>query len=187
MHYGGFDAPHAGGEGMTWFLYYPLGWKESPIDENGNKTLSWIYMRDINQQVQALGKYLLAYRSTELGMTPIYSKEEAPNLPQFPEVPKNVLKNLTCRLSTSAGEYENAEPKIMVGEFAQKDGDRVAALAVDLSFSRSVKINFEIPDGYKTVKVVSQLDGSETAVSEESLKEGFWIIPGHGKLFVFEK
>ena len=185
--YQAYTALAAGAEGMTWFLYYPLGWKESPIDENGNKTLSWIYMRDINQQVQALGKYLLAYRSTELGMTPIYSKEEAPNLPQFPEVPKNVLKNLTCRLSTSAGEYENAEPKIMVGEFAQKDGDRVAALAVDLSFSRSVKINFEIPDGYKTVKVVSQLDGSETAVSEESLKEGFWIIPGHGKLFVFEK
>ncbi len=185
--YQAYTALAAGAKGLTWFLYYPLGWKESPIDANGKKSLSWLYMRDVNQQAQAIGKYLTGYRSTNVGLTPLYTKEEAKSLPQFPQEPKNVLKNLTYRLSTNAADFETQKPKVMVGEFAQNNGENVAALAVNLNFGRSVKVNFEIPDGYKTVKVVSPLDGSEEIVSEEDLKAGFWIIPGHGKLFVFEK
>ena len=75
----------------------------------------------------------------------------------------------------------------MIGEFAQKDGDAVAALAVNLNTTASVKVTFDLPEGYKTVKVVSPIDGSETVAPEKAMKDGFWIIPGHGKLFVFEK
>ena len=75
----------------------------------------------------------------------------------------------------------------MIGEFKQKEGENVAALAVNLNISISERIYFELPDGYKTLKVVSPIDGSETVVTDEQLKDGFWILPGHGKLFVFEK
>ncbi len=184
--YQAYTALAAGAEGLTWFLYYPLGWKESPIDENGDKTLSWLYMRDVNTQVEAIGTYLKDFRSTEMGLTPLYTKEEAPDLQQFPDVPKNVLKNLSYKFSGNAKEYES-EPQILVGEFAQKDGDKIAALAVNINVGTSERIFFEKPEGYSTLKVVSPVDGKESVVKDEDLANGFWIIPGHGKLFVFEK
>ena len=177
-----YTALAAGAEGLTWFLYYPLGWKESPIDENGKKTISWQYMRDINEQMKALGTYLQGYRSTECGLTPF----DGENLPELPALPQNVLKNVKLAFSGFASNY-GTEPKLMIGEFAQKDGDAVAALAVNLNTTASVKVTFDLPEGYKTVKVVSPIDGSETVVPEKAMKDGFWIIPGHGKLFVFEK
>lgn len=184
--YQAYTALAAGAEGLTWFLYYPLGWKESPVDANGKKTLSWLYMRDVNTQIKTLGTYLRDYRSTNCGLTPIYTKEEAQNLPQFPAAPTNILKNARAEFSQNATEY-NKTPKYMIGEFAQKEGNNVAALVVNLDFASSEKIFFDMPEGYDVVKTISPVDGSETVVSDEEFKAGFWIIPGHGKLFVFEK
>ena len=181
-----YTALAAGAEGLTWFLYYPLGWKESPIDENGRKTLTWSYVRDVNEQTFALGTRLRDYRSTACGMDPLYTEEDYPKLPQFPALPQNVLKNVTSEFSANAKNYETT-PKLMIGEFAQKDGENVAALAVNLNFSTSVKIRFDVPEGYSTVKIVSPIDGSETIATQEDLADGFWIIPGHGKLFILEK
>ncbi|MBQ9813359.1 MAG: hypothetical protein IJM54_08595 [Thermoguttaceae bacterium] len=184
-----YTALAAGAEGLTWFLYYPRyphAWQDAPIDENGNKTLSWTYLRDVNEQMKSLGTYLQGYRSTECGLTPFYTKEERPELPQTPELPQNVLKNVNLAFSKNTDNYE-AEPKLMIGEFAQKDGDAVAALAVNLDRGASVKVTFDLPEGYKTLKIVSPIDGSESVVPEDAVKDGFWIIPGHGKLFVLEK
>ena len=184
-----YTALAAGAEGLTWFLYYPRyphGWKDAPIDENGKKTLAWTYLRDINEQMKALGTYLQSYRSTQVGLTPLYTKEEQPKLPQFPELPQNVLKNVRLAFSKNADNYES-DPKLMIGEFAQKDGANVAALAVNLNIAASVKVTFDLPDGCKTLKVVSPIDGSESIVPEDAIKDGFWIVPGHGKLFVLEK
>ena len=177
----------AGAQGLTWFLYYPLGWAESPIDAAGEKTLSWVYMRDVNEQAQALGMRLKKFRSTDLGLSPIYSKEEAPNLPQFPAPPTKVLPNVSARFSTSGPFAENEKPKILVGEFEEINGESVAAMVVNLSFASSVKVNFTKPDGYKTLKVVSPVTGKDAVVSDEKLQDGFWIIPGHGTLFIWEK
>ena len=146
--------------------------------------MTWQYTRDVNEQMFALGTYLRDYRSTECGMDAIYGDDSG--LPKLPELPNNVLKNVSARFSNNTTNYET-EPKLMIGEFAQKEGENVAALAVNLNFATSVKINFELPDGYKTCKVVNPIDGSESVASEEDLAGGFWIIPGHGKLFVFEK
>lgn len=75
----------------------------------------------------------------------------------------------------------------MIGEFAQKDGENVAALAVNLNTSATERLYFEFPEGYKTLKVVSPIDGSESVVTDKQFERGFWILPGHGVLFVFEK
>lgn len=182
-----YTALAAGAEGLTWFLYYPLNWHDSPIDKHGNKTLSWLYMRDINIQMKALGTYLRDYRSSACGMTPLYTKEEQPDLPQFPEVPGNVLKNLKVSFSGNTKNYDK-EPKYMVGEFVRKDcGDKIAAMIVNLDFATSEKISFDLPEGYKTVKTVSPVDGKEITLDEDDMKKGLWIIPGHGMLLVFEK
>ncbi len=177
----------AGARAMTWFLYYPLGWTYSPIDRDGKKTLTWMYMRDVNVQVRNIGGYLANFKSTELGMDPIYSHEEAPSLPQFPAVPHNVLPSLKVRYS---GNAKIGKPtKIAVGEFERLDGNAVAALAVNMDFESSVCLTFEKPQGFNTLKVVSPVDGSEKIIDNEDAfqKEGFWIIPGHGTLFVWEK
>ena len=183
-----YTALAAGAEGITWFLYYPPEpeWRDGPVDDQEGKTVYWLYMREINEQMKALGTYLLAYKNAACGMTPLYTPEEAPNLPQFPALPDNVLKNVGIKFSGNASTFES-EPKLMIGEFKQKEGENVAALAVNLNISISERIYFELPDGYKTLKVVSPIDGSETVVADEQLKDGFWILPGHGKLFVFEK
>ncbi|MGI6402432.1 MAG: hypothetical protein ACOX0A_10085 [Thermoguttaceae bacterium] len=177
----------AGSDGATWFLYYPLGWRYSPIDRNGSKTLSWLYMRDINIQARAIGTYLKKFRSTDLGMDPFYTQEEAPNLPQFPAKPTHVLPNLVANASANGTYSDKEAPKLMVGEFAAKEGDALAALVVNMSLETSVKVTFQKPAGYSTLKVVSPIDGSEKVVSDEDFAEGFWIIPGHGTLFVLEK
>ncbi len=172
----------AGARGLTWFLYYPLEWTESPIDKNGRKTLSWVYMRDVNEQIKIVGSYLLAYRSTACGVSKLFNDDD---LNKFPELPKNVLKNVSASFST-AGKFDE-EPKLMIGEFAQIDGENVAALAVNLNFGSSVKIRFELPDGFSKGKVLSPVDGSETEIDVQTLENGFWLLPGHGRLFVFEK
>ena len=177
----------AGAQGLTWFLYYPLGWSGSPIDANGAKTLSWQYMRDVNIQAQALGMILKNYRSTELGLTPLYSASEAPNLPQFPTPPTNVLANLSARFSTNGPFAESEKPRILVGEFEALDGASVAALVVNLDFESSVKITFEKPSGYGALKTISPLDGSATEASAEQIESGFWLLPGHGTLFILER
>ncbi|MDD3588769.1 MAG: hypothetical protein PHO46_00660 [Thermoguttaceae bacterium] len=179
-----YTALAAGAEGITWFLFYPREEGGTPIDEYGNKTVYWSYLRVINEQMKALGTYLLAYANTACGMTPLYTPEEAPNLPQFPELPDNVLRNVRLKYS---GYAEALEPKLMIGEFAQKDGENVAALAVNLNTSATERLYFEFPEGYKTLKVVSPIDGSESVVTDKQFERGFWILPGHGVLFVFEK
>ncbi|MGN0930788.1 MAG: hypothetical protein ACI4NP_03630 [Thermoguttaceae bacterium] len=177
----------AGARAMTWFLYYPLGWTYSPIDRDGKKTLTWMYMRDVNVQVKNIGGYLANFKSTDMGMDPIYSHQEAPSLPQFPAVPQKVLPSLKGRYSGNA--KINKPTKIAVGEFERLDGNAVAALAVNMDFDSSVCLTFEKPQGFNTLKVVSPVDGSEKIIDNEDAfrKEGFWIIPGHGTLFVWEK
>ena len=75
----------------------------------------------------------------------------------------------------------------MVGEFAQKDGDSVAAMVVNLNFGTSTKVKFAKPDGFSTLKIVSPVDGVARPVDEAEREVGFWILPGHGTLFVWEK
>lgn len=188
-----YTALAAGAEGLTWFLYYPLGWHSSPIDKNGNKTLSWTYMREINAQAKALGLYLKGWRSTAVGITEHNGPPSLPNAvgitetDGLPPLPTNVLPGLTAAFS-SQGVYEAREtPKLMLGEFAQKDGDSIAAMVVNLNFGTSTKVKFAKPDGFSTLKIVSPVDGVARPVDEAEREAGFWILPGHGTLFVWEK
>ncbi|MBQ4194599.1 MAG: hypothetical protein II622_00690, partial [Thermoguttaceae bacterium] len=80
------------------------------------------------------------------------------------------------------------EIKLMVGEFAgDPDGNRVAALAVNLNVGVSVRVKFDSPAGYGPPKTVSPVSGREEDPAPEELEEGFWVLPGCGKLFVFER
>ena len=177
----------AGADGLTWFLYYPLGWSYSPIDRDGRKTLSWLYMRDVNIQARALGSYLKKFRSTDAGMDAIYTQAEAPKLPQLPAKPTKVLPNLKTSRSNNGSFDPNDAPKVFVGEFQARDGDDLAALVVNMDIDASVKVTFDKPAGYGALKRVSPVDGTEESVTDEDRAGGFWIIPGHGTLFVWKK
>ena len=177
----------AGADGLTWFLYYPLGWSYSPIDRDGRKTLSWLYMRDVNIQARALGSYLKKFRSTDVGMDAIYTQAEAPKLPQLPAKPTKVLPNLKTSRSNNGSFDPNDAPKVFVGEFQAREGDDLAALVVNMDIDASVKVAFDKLEGYDKLVRVSPVDGSEEVVAPGDLANGFWIIPGHGTLFVWKK
>lgn len=175
----------AGAKGLTWFLYYPLSWRESPIDKNGNKTLTWNYMKQINDQALALGKTLLDYRSTEFGVTQLFSEEKYPNLPKLPQCPNNLMVNLKGTYS-GRGQYENQDAKFMVGEFESLKDNSRAAMVVNLDVERSVLANFEKPEDAKTILQVSPVDAQARELTDEDVAQGFWLLPGHGALFIFK-
>ncbi|MBQ6826934.1 MAG: hypothetical protein IJO46_02885, partial [Thermoguttaceae bacterium] len=122
--------------------------------------------------------YLKGWRSTAVGIT---------DTDGLPPLPTNVLPGLTAAFSSQGVYAEGETPKLMVGEFAQKDGDSVAAMVVNLNFGTSTKVKFAKPDGFSTLKIVSPVDGVARPVDEAALEAGFWILPGHGTLFVLEK
>ena len=182
-----YTALAAGARGITWYHYYPVGRDASAVDSRGARTVYWDYMKTVNGEARALGNYLESFRSTEVGTTDLWPNVE----PKLPPVPNNVLVNLKSELSRQGG-YSDAdaarEIKLMVGEFAGgPDGNRVAALAVNLNVGVSVRVKFDSPAGYGPPKTVSPVSGREEDPAPEELEEGFWILPGCGKLFVFER
>lgn len=75
------------------------------------------------------------------------------------------------------------QPTCMLGEFRAKEGNGVAFMIVNLSFSRSVKIDPQLAGEGRTLRVVSPVTGS---LSDEKPSSGWWILPGHGMLFIAE-
>lgn len=45
----------AGGRGVSWYKYYQDGYAYAPIDDSGEKTLTWQYLRAVNHQLRVLG------------------------------------------------------------------------------------------------------------------------------------
>ena len=50
-----------------------------------------------------------------------------------------------------------------------------------------MKVAFDKLEGYDKLVRVSPVAGSEEVVAPGDLANGFWIIPGHGTLFVWKK
>jgi hypothetical protein len=57
----------AGYRGVTWYNYYGPGYHYMPIDASGRRTLSWLYLRDVNAQIAALARGRLAVAAGQAG------------------------------------------------------------------------------------------------------------------------
>ena len=150
----------AGYRGITWFNYYGPGYKYTPIDPAGRKTLTWVYLRDINAQVAALAPVM-----SRLTSTGVFFSAPAP-VDGLPLLPGKLVESVAC------------DAPVMVGEFRHADGEAYV-MVVNLSLERSARFTFQAASPRETVQVISAGDGSR---SDYDLKNGLWLTAGQGAL-----
>jgi len=164
----------AGGRGLSWFKYHQDAYHYAPIDNSGQKTLTWRYLQAINHQVRTLGPIVNRLRSTG-----VYFTLPAPG-PSFPVLPGSVVKRVQSKASRRG--LSAAEPPLLVGEFTGEDRADYAMI-VNLSLQRSANIQLETIKTYKTKLVISAETGRPSPLDE---KNGLWLPAGHGALIRLE-
>ena len=169
----------AGCNALSWFLYIPVAdFTYAPLDQDGDRTLTWLYVKTINQQIRTVGSFLTKFESTD-----VWFSEPTP-LPDLPQNPGTFLTDLTLSWSKMAKPNKITDtPQVMVGEFRSKEDSRRAVMIVNLNFGRSVKVDFQTLDDYHVVGAFNPV----ASKIEERPKTGWWILPGHGTLFLLEK
>jgi hypothetical protein len=150
----------AGYRGVTWYNYYGPGYKYTPIDPEGRKTLTWVYLRDVNSQVAALAPFM-----SRLTSTGVYFTAPAP-VADLPLLPGNLVKSVSSPVP------------MMVGEFRHSDG-RSCVMVVNLGLEQSAKFALTTKEPCAAIKVVSALDRSLSTFNQ---KEGLWLTAGQGAL-----
>jgi hypothetical protein len=150
----------AGYRGVTWFNYYGPGYKYKPIDNSGARSLTWVYLRDVNSQVAALAPVL-----SRLSSTGVFFSAPAP-VAGLPSLPGGLVESVTC-----------ASP-VMVGEFTHADG-HAYAMVVNLSLERSARFTLKTRQACETIQLVSSVDGSLSVFNQP---DGLWLTAGQGAL-----
>jgi hypothetical protein len=155
----------AGGRGLSWYTYYSQGYKYAPVDESGNKTLTWHYLREVNRQVAVLGPTMNRLRSTG-----VYFSSPLP-AEGLPALPGQVTAAAEC-----------AAP-LMIGEFKGTD-DIDFIMVVNLSLEKSAKFRIQTVVPAKKLEIISAEDGSLLPLNND---EGLWLVAGQGALIRLTK
>jgi hypothetical protein len=154
----------AGYRGVTWFNYYGPRYHYMPIDPAGKRTLSWLYLRDVNAQVAALAPVM-----SRLSSTGVFFSAPAP-VENLPLLPGKLVEAVTC------------PTPVMVGEFRHASG-QAYVMVVNLSLERSAKFTLATRQPHAAIKLVSAMDGS---FSPFDPKDGLWLVAGQGALLALE-
>lgn len=156
----------AGYRGVTWYTFYCRGYHYAPVDNDGNRTLTFEYLKEVNRQVATLAPILSKLESTGV----FFTKAPADGLPLLPG-----------KLIESVTSSESAP--VMVGEFSGSQGEHYAML-VNLSLERTAQMKVEIAraSGHHSIEIISPVDRS---VSKYDRKLGLWLNPGQGMLLKF--
>ena len=150
----------AGGRVVTWYTYYSRGYGYAPIDEEGNRTQTWYYLREVNRQLGEVGPIM-----NRMITTGVYFTSPAP-VENLPLLPGKLVRQV-----------EAAGP-VMLGEFKGDEGGDYVML-VNLSLRNSVKFKIRLQDEKQTVRVISPVDGKPALLDRE---EGYWLVAGQGVL-----
>jgi hypothetical protein len=149
-----------GARGIAYFQYLASGvgnFRGAPVDQFGNETAAWGWMRNVNLQVGKLGPTLLKLTSDQAY--------------HFGKVPQG-----------SAGPDEKSLVKaaagnLLVGDFTHEDGSRYV-LCVNKDFATSVPCQPQFRDAVKRLEMVSPYSGQLAAFEGEQI----WLAPGQGVL-----
>lgn len=164
----------AGGQGVSWFKYYQDGYAYAPIDESGEKTLTWRHLQAVNHQLRTLGPIMNRLTSTGVFFT------SPPPVKDLPLLPGRIV--LEVHSTASPRGFSDGKPPIMVGEFQDKQGHDYVML-VNLSLESSANVKIATAKAYKTKQTVSPEDGRLLPLDEEN---GYWLLAGHGTLIKLE-
>jgi hypothetical protein len=153
--------------------------RNGPLDQFGEKTPTWQWLRNCNRQIQNLAPVYLKLHSDD-----VYHFGVA--LPKGNHGPTetNLVKAL-LRGKDKPGDTNlvNSLPKseFVVGDFTHADGTRYA-LIVNKSLTASAQCTPEFNGSHKLVKYVSPITG-ETKPFPARL---YWLAPGAGVLLRLE-
>ncbi len=166
----------AGANGLGWFLFYSVGDSNSsfdfgPIDKNHERTITWNFLRDINEQTLVLGKILNRFHSTNVWFS------QPTDL--LPANPGDLLKGVNIAYQEEIIDVAGT-PSVMVGEFKAKEGTQKAVMVVNLDFGRSITASLDLKEA-GTIQAVNPVTGSAYAPRQRE-----WILPGHGLLFLID-
>jgi hypothetical protein len=155
----------AGYRGVTWYNYYGPGYKYTPIDHSGRKSLTWVYLQQVNGQIARLAPIM-----SRLDSTGVFFTAPAP-VNHLPLLPGQLVESVTC-----------ATP-VMVGEFRHANGDSYV-MVVNLSLERSANFTLKTTSTHNSIKEVSAVDGSLSTLDEKS---DHWLVAGQGALLKLEE
>lgn len=151
----------AGARGLTWFKYYANNYGYPPIDKEGNRTVTWSYLKMVNEQVKTLGPTLLKLQSTG-----VYFSDPAP-VEGLPKLPGKIVHGVGCRTP------------VMVGEF-DGPGDEQWVIVVNLSLAESAKPKLTFTDSASAhPQMMSPADGSMSPIEADN---STWLTAGQGAL-----
>ncbi len=157
-----FTSLAAGVSGLAWFTFLPSTHKDyfhTPVDFDGNRSLTWYYLREVNRQVKVLGPVLLKTKSTGVYFSGTH--------------PAKLCTGLPGRIVKTA----KSDAPLMIGEFEGKDADYM--MVVNISLERSTKFELSLHSDAK-IEIVSAIDGKTypmVKVRDE------WLNTGQGVLF----
>jgi hypothetical protein len=156
-----FTTLASGAECLTWFTYYGgTAYRYAPVEDDGNRTATWSYLKMVNEQTQVLGRKLKGMKSTGVYFTAPAPAEGLPSLPG------KLIKSVKC------------ETPLMIGEFSGASGEHLAMI-VNLSLQKSGKV-FITPSGNeKPTGTISPVDASLIKFDKDG---GFWLTAGQGAI-----
>jgi hypothetical protein len=155
----------AGFRGVTWYNYYGRGYRYAAIGQDGKKTLTWPWLKEINRQIATLAPVLRRLSSTGVYFT------TPPPVEGLPALPGNLVESLASPVP------------MMVGEFSGPGGEHYALL-VNLSLERSASFELRTKAAASTLSFVSPVDGALRSFSPG--RDGYWLPAGQGLLLKIE-
>jgi len=137
--------------------------RNGPLDQFGEKTLTWHWLRNANRQIQNLA--------------PVYLKLHSDDVYHLGNVPEHNHGPTETDLvkSMPKGDY-------VVGDFTHADGTRYVMI-VNKSLKLSVNCLPEFNDASASVKYVSPITGE----TKKFPRPYYWLSPGQGVLLRLEK
>ena len=152
----------AGAKGLTWYTYYQGGYHYAPIDNAGNRTATWTYLKMVNDQVKIIGP-----RTARLTSRGVYFTSTT--VDQLPKLPGDVIEQIT------------APTPMMIGEFRDPDGADWA-MVVNLSLEKSSKFILTQRQSKTRIEIMSPVDASLTSLDSDN---SMWLPAGQGVLLKF--
>ncbi|MGZ4962326.1 MAG: hypothetical protein ACXWKG_04780 [Limisphaerales bacterium] len=149
----------AGYRGVTWYTFYCRGYHYAPVDNDGNRTLTYQYLKEVNRQVATLAPILCRLESTGVFFT-----KPAP-IENLPALPGKLIESIS-----------SATP-VMVGEFKGLNGESYA-MVVNLSLESTAQLKIDANAG-KSFSLISAVDRS---TSKYDKKNGLFLNAGQGML-----
>jgi hypothetical protein len=150
----------AGGRGLTWYTYYAGGYTYAPVDNTGNRTAIWSYVRMTNEQVKVLGRFMRPLTSTGVYFTTPAPFDNAPALP-----------------GKLIDAVHSATP-VMIGEFSGP-ADETYAMVVNLSLERSSRVTITPAAGRAIAGQISPVDAGLSPIEKDG---SLWLTAGQGAL-----